>query len=540
MGGRGGFSLSASAWRCGLLVLVVLLSLTTVRGATAVADDDVARGLLAAGDQQLGLGRSHYADALAKYTEALVRNPHSERGLLSRAELLQMLQRPLEALEDLDALLGLAPANAVARGRRAALRAQTGDLRAAASDAAAALATLEATEKGSTRHRQAGKLAASLAHYAAKWEAVQAAMERAPTPGARRGANAECAALLEDVIREHGGRDSVDWRLRRAACAIRGGLHQIATTELGFVLRRSPNNLEAIELNAAALRGLGAVEQARSELRRCLSVDPENAACARLHRHIRRQVRDLERIERLVEGKQCAKAVALMDEAMAAEEDPPYEEQIMRWRCSCHVALKDTAAGLKSCRSLVDRLGPDSPLSHDAYLQLAELFLLDDDFDEAERAVEQAKRINPQSGAAHNLEQRIHSLRQQAGRKDYYKLLGLKRSASEQDIRRAYRKLARELHPDKLRSVEMSEKEREKADMRFRDINEAKEVLLDAEKRARYDNGEDLSQPAGHGGPQHPFHGSHFTFQTGGFPGGMPGGFARMFQQQGGQFFRHG
>src|SRR5213592_4727154 len=64
--------------------------------------------------------------------------------------------------------------------------------------------------------------------------------------------------------------------------------------------------------------------------------------------------------------------------------------------------------------------------------------------------------------------------------KDYYKILGVDKKATEKEIRQAYRKLARKYHPD----VNPGDKA---AEEKFKEINEANEVLSDPEKRKKYD-----------------------------------------------------
>jgi curved DNA-binding protein len=63
--------------------------------------------------------------------------------------------------------------------------------------------------------------------------------------------------------------------------------------------------------------------------------------------------------------------------------------------------------------------------------------------------------------------------------KDYYATLGVDRSASAEEIKRAYRKLARKYHPDVSKEAD--------AEARFKEVSEAHEVLSDPEKRAAYD-----------------------------------------------------
>jgi curved DNA-binding protein len=78
--------------------------------------------------------------------------------------------------------------------------------------------------------------------------------------------------------------------------------------------------------------------------------------------------------------------------------------------------------------------------------------------------------------------------------KDYYKILGLSKTASAEDIKKAYRKLAVKYHPDKNQNNKAAEE-------KFKEINEANEVLGDPEKRKKYDElGENWNSYQQHGG----------------------------------------
>lgn len=104
--------------------------------------------------------------------------------------------------------------------------------------------------------------------------------------------------------------------------------------------------------------------------------------------------------------------------------------------------------------------------------------------------------------------------------KDYYQTLGVDRNAKQEDIQRAYRKLARKYHPDINKAAD--------AEQRFKEVNEAYQVLKDPEKRKKYDQlgenweqGQDFRPPPG---------------WEGGFDFGRGGGAGGGFQAGGGDF----
>jgi molecular chaperone DnaJ len=111
-------------------------------------------------------------------------------------------------------------------------------------------------------------------------------------------------------------------------------------------------------------------------------------------------------------------------------------------------------------------------------------------------------------------------------KRDYYQVLGVARDASEEDLKKAYRKLAMQYHPDRNQGDAGAE-------AKFKELNEAYDVLKDAEKRAAYDRyGHAAFEQGGGGNP----------FGQGGGPGGNPfgGAFEDIFEEMFGGLGRGG
>jgi curved DNA-binding protein len=110
--------------------------------------------------------------------------------------------------------------------------------------------------------------------------------------------------------------------------------------------------------------------------------------------------------------------------------------------------------------------------------------------------------------------------------KDYYEMMGVARDATQDEIKRAYRKLARKYHPDVSKESNAEE--------RFKSLGEAYEVLKDPEKRAAYDQlganwqgGQDFNAP--------PDWDAGFEFSGGGFTGGDSANYSDFFEELFGQ-----
>lgn len=113
--------------------------------------------------------------------------------------------------------------------------------------------------------------------------------------------------------------------------------------------------------------------------------------------------------------------------------------------------------------------------------------------------------------------------------KDYYKVLGVERTATADEIKKAYRKLARTYHPDVSKEAD--------AEARFKEISEAYEVLQDPQKRAAYDQlgtrwraGQEFTPP--------PDWGAGFEFSPGGFSTADAADFSDFFSSLFGNFAR--
>lgn len=171
---------------------------------------------------------------------------------------------------------------------------------------------------------------------------------------------------------------------------------------------------------------------------------------------------------------------------------------------------------IKTCTEVLDKY---STSDAEIFISRAEAYILNDDYEAALADYQRAHELED-SNRIHDGIKRVQKLIKQSKKRDYYKILGVRRTANKAEILRAYRKLAIKWHPDKYEG-----EDKKKAEKMFIDIAAAKEVLTDKglylnelynrknefnvylEKRAKFDAGIDPLDAEEHAQQHNPFHG---------------------------------
>lgn len=127
-----------------------------------------------------------------------------------------------------------------------------------------------------------------------------------------------------------------------------------------------------------------------------------------------------------------------------------------------------------------------------AYLRRGHIHRDLGNFDEARYDYERVKTKEPNNREVIKLIEECKQDEKKAKKKDYYKILEIKNTATQEEIKKAYRKLAPKYHPDKNNESPEARKNAEKI---FRDVSEAYQVLSDPNKRQMYDSGVNPDDP---------------------------------------------
>ncbi|CAM8960435.1 unnamed protein product [Rhodiola kirilowii] len=295
-------------------------------------------------------------------------------------------------------------------------------------------------------------------------------------------------------------------------------------SETGFILKEDENNLEAMLLRGRAYYYLADHDVAIRHYQMGLRMDPEHGELKKAYFGLKKLLKKTKSAEDNADKGKLR--VAVEDYKAALAMDPnhsAYNMHLYLGLCKLQVKLGRGAEALTSCN---EALNIDGDLL-EAIVQRGEAKLLIEDWEGAVEDLKTAAQSSPQDMHIREVLMKAEKALKMSKRKDWYKILGISKTASIADIKKAYKKLALQWHPDK------NQDNREEAENKFREIAAAYEVLGDDEKRMRYDRGEDIEEMGmggGGGGGFDPFGGGgggqQYSFH---FEGGFPGGFGFGF-----------
>jgi len=308
---------------------------------------------------------------------------------------------------------------------------------------------------------------------------------------------------------------SANLYLKKAQANLNQNKYYEALADAGKALKLHKENIPALLLRAKGYYLLGEYDMSLRHSREALRFDPEHKACKALYKKVKKLVKTKKLGEESAAAGDWNTAIGLFHKATRIDPEHYLElKQLNLLLCTAHKEIQSYDEAIHYCEK---SLAIDNEML-EAQLEIGEIKMKQEKYAEAVHAYKQASQINQQDRRVVEGLQRAEAALKQSKQKNYYKILGVERDANKRVIKKAYRKLALEFHPDKHEGDE-AKKEAEK---KFQEMAEAYEILSDPELRDKYDRGEDVTGNAGNGGGgfnpfQHFQHGGgggsfHFNF----------------------------
>ncbi|CAL8268138.1 unnamed protein product [Lota lota] len=427
---------------------------------------------LAMGKKLLAAGQ--LADALSHFHAAVDGDPQNYMSYYRRATVYLAMGKSKSALPDLSRVIELKPDFTSARLQRGNLLLKQGSLDEAESDFKRVLKSNPTDKEETEAHGQltrSDEIQRLLAQ-------ARASFNSKDYPGA--------AALLDTIIETCAW--DVSSREMRAECFIQMGENGKAISDLKATSKLKSDNTKAFLQLSIIYYHLGDHEMSLAEVRECLKLDPDHKQCYTHYKKVKKLNKQILSAETLIQDQRYEEAVSKYEAVMETEPNVLSFSHNAKERI-CH-ALAQAQQPSRAIAVCSEVLAAD-PENAGVLKDRAEAYIQDEQYEEAIRDYEEAGKHSENDRQIKEGVERAQRLLKQSKKRDYYKILGVKRTAQKKEIIKAYRKMAQQWHPDNFQDAE----DKKKAEKKFIDIAQAKEVLTDPEMRTKFDQGEDPMDP---------------------------------------------
>jgi DnaJ homolog subfamily C member 3 len=332
------------------------------------------------------------------------------------------------------------------------------------------------------------------------------------------------APLLQQALRhvEYQAHDLL-WLKAQALFHLEDFYGVISDTAQVLKQSRTTNHqstIDAYELRGSAYFRLGEHDAAIQHYREGLKLDPEHKGCKAGHKLIKAMEKKLKRGIDAFDKAEYQQAIDHWVQAIRLDEDhDAFIRPLILRIAKAYSKLGDHEQAITDLQQHVD-----DQETVEGLWALGDAFLEADKFEQAVRTFQQAAEVAPEEHKrpAQQKLQAAQIALKQSKEKNYYKTLGVARTATAKEIKKAYRELALKWHPDKNTGDS-----KEEAEKMFQEISEAYEVLSSDDLKGKYDRGEPVFENQGGGGGQqrqqhaHHFFNQQFHQQQGGGGGGQ-------------------
>ncbi|KAK6487139.1 dnaJ-like protein subfamily C member 3-like isoform X1 [Huso huso] len=420
------------------------------------------------------LAAGQLADALSHFHAAVDEDPKNYMAYYRRATVYLAMGKSKSALPDLSSVVELKPDFTSARLQRGNLLLKQGKLDEAEEDFKKVLKSSPSAKEEADARTQLIKCD--------QMQRLLVQTHREFNNEDYKTATAQLDTLLETCVWD------VTLRELRAECYIQLGELGKAISDLKAATKLKNDNTAAFYKISTIYYKLGDHEMSLNEIRECLKLDPDHKQCFSHYKQVKKLNKQIMSAEELIGEEKYTDAISKYESVMKTEPNVPYYTMQAKERV-CHCLSKNQQAheAIETCTEVLK----SDPHNVNVLKDRAEAYLLDEQYHEAVRDYETAQEHNESDPQVKEGLERAQRLLKQSQKRDYYKILGVKRNAQKKEIIKAYRKQAQQWHPDNFQD----EEEKKKAEQKFIDIASAKEVLTDPEMRRKFDEGQDPLDP---------------------------------------------